>query len=219
VTVNAPLPAETPQLPRSHAPLSSAAPKQPLPRLALASAEGRSGNPIPKILAALAVVVAAIAAYVYFNEKPPVAVGEVIRLTAYPIHRVSNAIPEGSRAARVELNFDEIVVIAQVRIHNQSDGPLFLSDMAALLSLPGEEHRSLAASAGDYNRVFIAYPQLIPMKQQPLLRDTTIPAGESVEGQLIFNYPITKDQWDLRRSLDITLSFLHQKDLTLPAPQ
>lgn len=160
-----------------------------------------------------------IAAYVYFNEKPPAAAGEVTHLTAYPIHQVSNAIPEGSRAARVELNFDEIIVIAQVRLHNQSDGPLFLSDMAALLSLPGEEHRSLAASPNDYNRVFVAYPQLASMKQQPLLRDTTIPAGQTVEGQLVFNYPITKDQWDLRRSLDITLSFLHQKDLTLSAPQ
>jgi hypothetical protein len=146
-------------------------------------------------------------------------VGEVTHLTAYPIHRVSNAIPEGSRAAKVELNFDEIIVVAEVRLHNQTKGPLFLFDMAALLSLPGEEHRSLAANATDYNRVFVAYPQLVPMREQPLLRDTTIPAGETVEGQLIFNYPITKEQWDLRRSLDITLSFLHQKDLTLPAPQ
>ena len=91
--------------------------------------------------------------------------------------------------------------------------------MSALLSLPGEEHRSLAANATDFNRVFVAYPQLVPLKQQPLLRDITIPAGETVEGQLIFNYPITKDQWDLRRSFDVTISFNHQKDLVLPAPQ
>lgn len=190
-----------------------------VPRLALASAQGGGGSPLPKVLAAAVLVMLAIGAYVYFGEKPPVAVGEVTHLTAYPIHRVSNAIPEGSRAAKVELNFDEIIVVAEVRLHNQTKGPLFLFDMAALLSLPGEEHRSLAANATDYNRVFVAYPQLVPMREQPLLRDTTIPAGETVEGQLIFNYPITKEQWDLRRSLDITLSFLHQKDLTLPAPQ
>ena len=212
-------PSEMPSLPRSHAPLSAAGPQAPVQRLSLASSEGRSGNPIPKILAALIIAMGAIGAYVYLNQKPPVATGQVTHLTAYPVHRVSDAIPEGSRAARVELNFDEVIVIAQVKIHNQSDGPLFLFDMTALLSLPSEEHVSHAASASDYSRVFVAYPGLAPMKQQPLLRDITIPAGQTAEGQLIFNYPITKDQWDLRRSLDVTISFLHQKDLVLPAPQ
>ena len=212
-------PPELPSLPRSHAPLQSAKPAQPTAPLSLPSTESRSGNPIPKVLAAILLLVLVIGAYVYFNEKPPVAAGEVIHLTAYPIHRVSNAIPEGSRAARVETNFDEMIVIAEVKIHNQSNGPLFLFDTSGLLSLPNEEHVSHAASASDYNRVFVAYPNLLPMKQQPLLRDTTISAGQTVEGQVIFNYPVTKDQWDLRRSLDVTISFLHQKDLTLPAPQ
>jgi hypothetical protein len=199
--------------------VESSKPAQPSTHLSLASSEGRSGNPIPKVLAAIVLTVLVIGAYVYFNEKPPVAVGEVTHLTAYPVHRTSDAIPEGSRAARVETTFDEMIVIAQVKIHNQSNGPLFLFDSSALLSLPNEEHVSHAASASDYNRVFVAYPGLLPMKQQPLLRDITIPAGQTVEGQMIFNYPVTKDQWDLRRSLDVTISFLHQKDLILPTPQ
>ncbi|HZD47690.1 MAG TPA: hypothetical protein VE178_02990 [Silvibacterium sp.] len=177
-------------------------------------------HPLLRILIAVVILVAVIGAYVYFNEKPPVAVGEVAHLTAYPVHRVSNGVlAMNPGAAKVENTFDEMIVVAEVRLHNQSTGPIFLSDMSALVSLPNEEHRSLAATVTDYDRVFIAYPELAPMKQQPLLRDITIPAGETVEGQLIFNYPITKEQWDLRRSLDITLSFLHQKDLVLPAPQ
>ena len=118
-----------------------------------------------------------------------------------------------------ENKFDEIIVIADVRLHNQSEGPVFLADMAAMLKLPTEEDRSLAASTSDFNRVFVAYPALAPMKQQPLLRDITIPAGASAEGQLIFNYPITKEQWDQRQSLNLVLSFTHQKDLVLLAPQ
>lgn len=166
------------------------------------------------------IVILAIGAYFYFGAIPPVAVGEITHLTAYPVHRVStSALAANPSAAKVENTFDEMIVVAEVRLRNESSGPIFLSDMSALLSLPGEEHRSLAATATDYDRVFIAYPELAPMKREPLLRDTTIPAGATAEGQLIFNYPIPKDQWDMRRSLDITISFLHQKDLVLPAPQ
>ncbi len=118
-----------------------------------------------------------------------------------------------------ENTFDEIIIIADVRLHNQSEGPVFLADMAAMLKLPTEDDRSLAASTSDFNRVFVAYPALAPMKQQPLLRDITIPAGATVEGQLVFNYPITKEQWDQRQSLNLILSFTHQKDLVLLAPQ
>lgn len=205
-------------------PASSSDPSKPPPspqRLALASAySGGGGSLLPRIAIAAVLVTLAIGAYAYFGQKPPVAAGEITHLTAYPIHRVSNsALAAEPRAAKVENTFDEIVVIAEVRLHNQSKGPLFLSDMYAVVSLPGEEHRSFAASAKDFNRVFVAYPELNPTKQQPLVRDTTIPAGETVAGQVIFNYPITKDQWDLRRSLDLTVSFLHQNDLTLPAPQ
>jgi len=190
--------------------------------LVLASSKGGGGglHLLLRMLIAVVILAAAIGAYVYFGETPPVAVGEITHLTAYPVHRVSNGtLAMNPSAAKVENTFDEIIVVAEVRLHNQSKGPVFLSDMSAVVSLPNEEDRSLAATTSDYNRVFIAYPELLPMKTQPLLRDITIPAGETVEGQLIFNYPLTKEQWDLRRSLDITLSFLHQKDLVLPAPQ
>ncbi len=192
-----------------------------VPTLALASAKGGGGgHPLARLAAAALIVILVIGAYVYFNQKPPVVVGEILHLTAYPIHRDAKANQFATQSvAPVESKFDEVIIIADVRLHNQSEGPVFLSDMSALLKLPTEEDRSLAAMLSDYNRVFIAYPQLAPMKQQPLLRDTTIPAGTTAEGQLVFNYPITKEVWDTRRSLDITLSFLHQKDVVLPAPQ
>ena len=166
------------------------------------------------------IVLLAIGAYVYFNEKPPVVAGEILHLTAYPIHRESKASMFAAQSlGPAENKFDEIIVIADVRLHNQSEGPVFLADMAAMLKLPTEEDRSLAASTSDFNRVFVAYPALAPMKQQPMLRDITIPAGATVEGQLVFNYPITKEQWDQRQSLNLVLSFTHQKNLVLLAPQ
>lgn len=173
-----------------------------------------------RIIIAAFIVVLGIAGYVYFNEKPPPVVGEVLHLTAYPIHSESKANQFATQSiAPVESTFDQIIVIADVRLHNQSQGPVFLADMSALLKLPSEEDHSLAATSSDFNRVFVAYPALAPMKQQPLLRDITIPAGATVEGQLVFNYPITKEVWDKRQSLELILSFTHQKDLVLLAPQ
>ncbi len=166
------------------------------------------------------IVLLAIGAYVYFNEKPPPVTGDILHLTAYPVHRESKANEFATQSiAPVETKFDEVIIIADVRLHNQSQGPVFLADMAALLKLPTEEDRSLAASTSDFNRVFVAYPALAPMKQQPLLRDITIPAGATAEGQLVFNYPIAKEVWDQRQSLNLVLSFTHQKDLVLLAPQ
>jgi hypothetical protein len=189
--------------------------------LSLATAQGGgSGHPVLRVLAAAVAVLVVIAAYVYFNEKPPVVAGEILHLTAYPIHRESKANQFATQSVTpVETKFDEIIVIADVRLHNQSQGPVFLADMAGLLKLPTEEDRSLAASASDFDRVFVAYPELAATKQQPLLRDITIPAGATAEGQLVFNYPITKQQWDQRQSLELTLSFTHQKDVVLVAPQ
>lgn len=173
-----------------------------------------------RIIVAAFIVVLGIAAYIYFNEKPPPVVGEVLHLTAFPIHRESKANQFATQSiAPVESTFDEIIVIADVRLHNQSQGPVFLSDMSAFVQMPSDGYHSLAANTSDFNRVFVAYPQLAPMKLQPLLRDITIPAGATVEGQLVFNYPITKETWDKRQSLDLTLSFTHQKDLVLPVPQ
>ncbi len=189
--------------------------------LSLATAQGGGGgNPVLRILAAAVIVIVLIGAYIYVNEKPPVVAGEILHLTAYPIHRESKANQFATQSiAPVETKFDEIIVIADVRLHNQSEGPVFLADMSALLKLPTEEDRSIAAGTVDFNRVFVAYPALAPMKQQQLLRDITIPAGATAEGQLVFNYPITKEQWDQRQSLEVTLSFTHRKDVVLLAPQ
>jgi hypothetical protein len=196
-------------------------PSVPNQRLALARSDtGGGGSLLVKVLIAAIVIAIVIAAVIFFSEKPAVVSGEVTHVNAYPVHRVSNsALAAEPRAAKVENTFDQIIVIAEVRLHNQGKVPVYLSDISGVVTLPNEQDRSFAANPGNYNRLFLAYPELSPVKSQPLLRDSTIPAGETVEGQLIFNYGITQDQWNARKSLDLTISFVHQSDLTLTAPQ
>jgi len=190
-------------------------------RLALARADtGGGGGLLAKLLFAAGAIAIAVAAVLWFSEKPAAAAGEVTHVTAYPIHRVSNsALDAQPRAAKVENTFDQMIVLAQVRLRNANKIPIYLSDISAVVTLPAEQDRSFAASPSSYNRLFVAYPELRPAKGQPLLRDAAIAPGETVEGQLVFNYAITQAQWNARKSLDVTISFVHQNDLTLTAPQ
>jgi hypothetical protein len=153
------------------------------------------------------------------NEHPPLATGEVVHLTAFPVHtsmQVGGGV--GGSPGGTETN-DEVIVLAEVRIHNQSKVPLFVHDLWANLVLPDQERRSLAASTLDYPKVFIVYPQLASVKTDPLLRDSTIEPGQTTDGTVIFNYPVAKADWDQRKSIDVVVSFLHQKNLVMRAPQ
>jgi hypothetical protein len=164
-------------------------------------------------------VVLAIGAYVWINNKPPVHAGEVLSVNIYPIHRelstgpVNKSRTEGV-AGQPDI-YDQMIVLVDVRIKNQTDIPLFLHDMVGVVHLPDEDQRSLAASGTDFGKVFIAYPDLKQFQKQPLPRDLTIPAGQQVEGLVIYNYPISKAQWDARTGMDLTFTFLHQKPLVL----
>lgn len=178
-----------------------------------------AGHALKVVLLAVVLVAAAIAAYVYFGEKPPVAAGEVLHLSAFPVHAESNVEAAAGMPAQAE-KFDEVLVLAEVKIHNQSTYPLFVQDMWADLTLPsGETLRNLAVSRGDFRRAFIAYPQLAPAQGQPIEREATIAPGETLQGMMLFHYNLTKEEFDKKTALDVSMSFLHQKNLTMRAPQ
>jgi hypothetical protein len=171
------------------------------------------------LLAAVAIVVVTIAAYVYIDEKPPVAVGKIVKLDVTPIH-TEMRVGEGAQGIQGGTDtYDQLLILAQVQVHNQTNIPLFLHDMWSNLTTDnGDQERSLAANKTDFQSVFIAYPQMASFKQEPLLRDTTLQPGQTAEGLVIFHYPITKDQWDARHNFEAVISFAHQKNLVLTWP-
>jgi hypothetical protein len=171
------------------------------------------------VLVATVVVALAIGAYVFVEQKPPVAAGQIVKLEVTPIHSEMR-VGAGAQGVQggTEIN-DQLFVVAHVQIRNQTNIPLFLHDMAGeLTTADGDQQHSLGASKTDFQSVFLAYPQVGSINQQPILRDTTLEPGQSVEGLLLFHYPITKDQWDARHGFEAVVSFLHQKDLVLPWP-
>jgi len=174
----------------------------------------------PAVVAIAVAVLAAAGVFVWLYTRPALEVGQVLSVNVKPIHRVLSTGPvNGSRTEGVQGQpdiYDEMIVLAEVRIKNQTDIPLFLHDMSGVVHLrSGEDQRSLAASTTDFGKLFVAYPELTPLRKEPLLRDLTIPAGQQVEGMVIYNYPISEAEWNSRTGMDLTFAFLHQKPLVL----
>lgn len=175
--------------------------------------KGTSHVVIASVIAAV-LVSAAVAWYIIAGQKPPLATGQVLGVWVHPIH-VQTPTMDASGAYMPSESFDQVLVFARVRIHNQSEAPLFMWNAATNVTLPDGIHTSYAAGRIDYDRVFVAYPNLGVPHDKPLLLDTEIDAGQTQEGEIVSAFRITKQQWDARKDLDFTFSFHYQPNLVL----
>lgn len=165
-------------------------------------------------VAAAVLVTIAIALYVIIGQKPPAATGEIVSVWAYPHHAESSGVDANGAGMPVE-SFDQVLVFVQARLHNQSKEPLFLRNLVMNATLDDGIHSSYAATASDYDRVFIAYPQ-IPVPHGKALRlDSTIDPGQTIEGTVVASFRLNKQQWDARKDLNFTFGFQYRPSLTL----
>jgi hypothetical protein len=171
------------------------------------------------IVIAAIVVSIALGLYVYLGQKPPVAAGEILTMKLYPVH----AIIKGGGPYGMQGNneyYDQLLILAKIKVRNQTDIPLFLQDVSSTIKLPdGSEQVNVTVGDRDMERVFEAYPSLAYMRADPVHRDITMTPGESVQGLVIFNFPITQEQWDTLQSAKVVVSFMHQKPLELVLPR
>jgi hypothetical protein len=167
-------------------------------------------------IVATVVVAAAIAIYVIAGQKPPAATGEIIAVWAHPQHIETSGF-DANGAPMPKQIVDEVLVFTQVRLHNQSDHPLFLMNVLTNVTLDDGIHSSYAANKSDYDRVFIAYPG-IPVPHGPALspQDTELDPGQTVEGTIVSAFKwLTKQQWDARKKLDYTFAFRYQPSVVV----
>ena len=167
-------------------------------------------------IAAFVLVTIAILIYVLAGEKPPVATGEVVHVWAHAMHTVTPAF-DASGASMSQDSFDQVLVFTTVRLHNQSKEPLFLHQILTNVTLDDGIHTSYAAMPTQYERIFIAYPDLAQWKSTPLSPEMTLEAGQTVEGTFVSSFRMSKAQWDARKNMDFTFGFRYQHSLTLKA--
>lgn len=179
---------------------------------------GSGMNPVVAVLAAIVIVGGIVGGYIWATWTGPVHAGKVTALTVYPIHReLSTAAALGGISGGPSV-YNELIVVANVRIKSTTKLPLFLHDMWADLTLQdGTSQRCWATDETEYNKVFVAYPKLRSIQTQPVMRSITMKPGQTVDGQMIFHFPVTEKEWKDRKSFRVTVEFLHQNNLVMPA--
>jgi len=176
-----------------------------------------SSHPIAAAVFAAVLVSLAIAGYFIAGLKPPAATGQVEQVWVHPQHTETSGF-DANGAPMPKETYDQIYVFALVKLHNQSQLPLFLHGITTNATLEDGIHSSYAAQAADYERVFLAYPSIPVPHGKALSPQTTINPGQTVEGTIVSAFRLTKDQWDARKDLNFTFGIQYQPNLLLAPP-
>ena len=174
-----------------------------------------SSHVVIAALMAVMVVSAAIAIYMIAGQKPPFATGEITAVWVHPQHTETSGF-DASGAPMPKRIADQVMVFTTVRLHNQTDHPIYLGNATTNATLDDGIHSSYAANRGDYDRIWVAYPEIpVPHLAPISALDTTIGPGQTVEGTFVSAFMMTQQQWDARKKMDYTFEFRYQAPLTV----
>ena len=156
----------------------------------------------------------AIGIYAYLGRTPPFATGEITAVWAHPQHTQTSGLDANGETMAKE-DVDQVMIFATVRLVNKTSYPLFLDNVTANITLAdGTVAHCYAANKGDYDRIFVAYPNIPVPHLAPISPlDTTIAPGQTVSGTFVSAFKMSQQQWDARKSLDFTFDFKYQDPL------
>jgi hypothetical protein len=93
-----------------------------------------------------------------------------------------------------------------VSVRNDFEKSIFIKNMkATLTTADGKTYDDTPASEVDYERYFQAFPDLRAHAIEALKPETKIVPGQQASGTLVFGFPVTKEQFDSRKNLEITI--------------
>lgn len=91
-----------------------------------------------------------------------------------------------------------------VSVRNDFERPIFIKEMkGTLTTADGKTYDDIPASEVDYERYFQAFPDLRAHALQALKPETKVIPGQQASGTLVFGFPVTKDQFDSRKNLEV----------------
>jgi len=113
------------------------------------------------------------------------------------------------------------MVLLQVTLRNVGNRTLYIKAIKANLKTD-QELSDDAASPTDYDRYFMAYSDLKEHSTQPLVVEMKVPPGAEQKGTVLVSFPVTKEQFDARKDLNITIEPYDQdlivlREKTVPA--
>jgi len=93
-----------------------------------------------------------------------------------------------------------------VRLHNAGEKSLWIHTLKArLTTADGKTFDDEAASGVDLDRYAQSFPVLKENAQAPLLPETKIAPGGELKGTIVVSFPVTKQAFDGRKSLTVTI--------------
>jgi len=98
-----------------------------------------------------------------------------------------------------------VLVLVRVMVDNKADKPFWVRATHVTLKTSQGEWTDEAASAVDHDRYFQAYPDLASHRAPALQVEARIPPGISQEGIVLVTFPVTKQAFDQRQSLTVTI--------------
>lgn len=148
----------------------------------------------PWLIAAI-VILAGAYLFVHSTEAPPVAQGKITKLFAVQ-----------------QPGADRVIVGVEMQLKNAYDKDIIVRGITAkLVTSDGKDYTDQAAAAGEHERYYKAIPELKQSDAPPLLFDTKLTPGQETKGLLIVGFPVTKDAFDRRQSLEVKMDFYGMK--------
>ena len=96
---------------------------------------------------------------------------------------------------------------------------MYLKNIQAKLVTEKGEYNDDAAPASDYDRILQAYPEITITGNKPFQSESSIPANTDQQGVVVFSFPIPREEWDKRKSLQAQVNFYDHAPLVIDVTQ
>ena len=106
------------------------------------------------------------------------------------------------------------MLLMEVTLRNVGDKPLYIKSIKAGVKTDQGDQSDEAASASDYDRYLLAYPDLSG-HSRPLQVEMKILPGAEQKGTVMISLPITQQQFDTRKDLTVTIEPYDEKPIVL----
>lgn len=124
-----------------------------------------------------------------------------------------------TRVGAVALPEDKVLVVVHVKVDNLAEKPLVLHNAKARLEVASGGETGMmedeAASVVDHDRYFQAFPDLAEYRIAPLRLEERIAPGGTHEGMLVFGFPVSRESFDQRTLLTVTLDLYDRTPLVV----
>ncbi len=158
----------------------------------------RTLPPVVPVLIAMVVIGVLVAALLYFTRPKPIASVTINKIV--PVEQLTK---------------DRVLVTMEVTLRNLSAKEIWVRGVEAKIVTPQGESNDVPAPAVDLPRYFKAYPELKQSEAPPLIDNTKIMPGAEQAGMFVVGFPVTKDAFNKRLSLEVTIHLYGQRPLVI----